>query len=107
MKSGPDTTVDEHNLHVQIANLRRTLNDGCGNGRDLAPVSRRGYQFVSLVTLVGRENFLSAPFIADEGPDANTPPNAVALVGAQARGLFRILMGDYIDTTSYKRSVLV
>jgi predicted ATPase/DNA-binding winged helix-turn-helix (wHTH) protein len=43
----PNTTVDEQNLRVQIAGLRKALADGHGDERFIATVSGRGYRFVA------------------------------------------------------------
>jgi DNA-binding winged helix-turn-helix (wHTH) protein len=45
-RAWPDTVVEESNLKVQIAGLRRALGCGCGN-RYLATSSGRGYRFVA------------------------------------------------------------
>jgi DNA-binding winged helix-turn-helix (wHTH) protein len=41
----PNVTVDEANLRVQIATLRRTLSDGKGGARYISNVAGRGYCF--------------------------------------------------------------
>jgi predicted ATPase len=46
----PSTFVDEGNLKVQIAGLRRVLGDPRGTNRYLATISGRGYRFVAPVT---------------------------------------------------------
>ncbi len=46
----PRTVVDENNLKVHIATLRRILNDGPQNARFIVTVVGRGYQFVAAVT---------------------------------------------------------
>jgi predicted ATPase/DNA-binding winged helix-turn-helix (wHTH) protein len=46
----PDVTVEEANLRVHIANLRKTLGDGRGGVRYIATVPGRGYCFVAPVT---------------------------------------------------------
>jgi DNA-binding winged helix-turn-helix (wHTH) protein len=45
----PDTFVDEGNLKVQIAALRRALHDGQDGHRYISTVSGRGYWFVAPV----------------------------------------------------------
>jgi DNA-binding winged helix-turn-helix (wHTH) protein len=42
----PTTTVDEQNLRVQIAGLRKALADGHGDERFIATAPGRGYRFV-------------------------------------------------------------
>src|SRR5918996_1188376 len=46
----PDTFVDEGNLKVQVAGLRRALGDSGGSNRYLATVPGRGYRFVAPIT---------------------------------------------------------
>src|SRR5258707_9924366 len=47
----PDVTVEEANLRVHIAGLRKVLGDGSGGARYVANVPGRGYCFVAHVTL--------------------------------------------------------
>ncbi|HLZ84742.1 MAG TPA: winged helix-turn-helix domain-containing protein, partial [Caulobacteraceae bacterium] len=54
----PTTTVDEQNLRVQIAGLRKTLADGHGDERFIATAPGRGYRFIAPVmaeTLAGSD----------------------------------------------------
>ena len=46
----PDVTVEEANLRVYIANLRKALGDGGEDDRYIVTVSGRGYSFVAPVT---------------------------------------------------------
>jgi DNA-binding winged helix-turn-helix (wHTH) protein len=48
----PRTTVEDSNLNVQIAALRRLLDDGRAEGSCIQTVSGRGYRFVAPVTRV-------------------------------------------------------
>ena len=48
----PGTTVEDSNLNVQIAALRRILDDGRAEGSCIQTVSGRGYRFVGPVTRV-------------------------------------------------------
>src|SRR5262249_33069443 len=45
----PDTFVEESNLKVNVATLRRTLGEAPGGNRYIATVNGRGYRFVSTV----------------------------------------------------------
>src|SRR5215472_5220143 len=46
----PGTTVEDSNLNVQIAALRRILDDGRAEGSCIQTVAGRGYRFVTPVT---------------------------------------------------------
>ncbi len=48
----PETTVEDSNLNVQIAALRRILDDGRAESSCIQTVSGRGYRFVGPVTRV-------------------------------------------------------
>jgi predicted ATPase len=54
----PNLFVEENNLKVQVAGLRRALGDRRGSNRYLATISGRGYRFVAPVT---RAQVLSTP----------------------------------------------
>jgi DNA-binding winged helix-turn-helix (wHTH) protein len=47
----PNTVVEESNLKVQVAGLRRALSDGRDGNRYLATIPGRDYRFVAPVTL--------------------------------------------------------
>lgn len=67
----PDVIVEEANLRVHIAALRKTLGDGIGGARYISNVAGRGYCFVAAVTRTR----------ATQGPPA--PSSAAALGGIQ------------------------
>jgi DNA-binding winged helix-turn-helix (wHTH) protein len=50
----PDVTVEEANLRVHIANLRKALGDGYEGARYIVTVPGRGYSFVAPVDAVFR-----------------------------------------------------
>ena len=54
----PDTFVDESNLKVNIAALRRALDDDNGQLSHIANVSGRGYRFVAPVNVTESEDWL-------------------------------------------------
>jgi DNA-binding winged helix-turn-helix (wHTH) protein len=54
----PDTFVDESNLKVNIAALRKTLDEGDGQPSHIVNVSGRGYRFVAPVSVTESENSL-------------------------------------------------
>src|ERR1700722_1674352 len=47
----PDVTVEEANLRVHIANLRKALGDGREDARYIVTIPGRGYSFVAPATL--------------------------------------------------------
>jgi DNA-binding winged helix-turn-helix (wHTH) protein len=59
----PDTVVEEGNLKVHVAGLRRALGDGRGGHRYLINVPGRGYRFVAPVVLA-EEPQRPAPYLA-------------------------------------------
>ena len=69
----PDTVVEEGNLKVHIAALRRTLADGQAGHRYLATIPGRGYRFV-------------APVVRAEEPEVPSFPT-LKLVAERAAGL--------------------
>lgn len=55
-RAWPNTFVEESNLKVNIATLRRALGEKSGDGRYITAVSGRGYKFVSPVQVSGNDN---------------------------------------------------
>jgi predicted ATPase/DNA-binding winged helix-turn-helix (wHTH) protein len=75
----PDTFVEDGNLRVHIAGLRKALGDGRGGNRFLATDPGRGYRFVASVTAVAPEPILAAGSAAtsDDVPAALVPARIV------------------------------
>jgi DNA-binding winged helix-turn-helix (wHTH) protein len=46
----PGRSVDDANLRVGVASLRKSIGDGCGGARYIINVPNRGYCFVSPVS---------------------------------------------------------
>ena len=67
----PGTAVDESNLRVQIAALRKALEGGAGGERYIITVPGRGYCFVAPVDAVQESN----------APLHNLPPIPAGMVG--------------------------
>jgi DNA-binding winged helix-turn-helix (wHTH) protein len=57
----PGTIVENSNLPVQIAALRRLLDNGRANGSCIQTVPGRGYRFVGVVTRASPESALALP----------------------------------------------
>jgi predicted ATPase/DNA-binding winged helix-turn-helix (wHTH) protein len=71
----PDTVVEESNLKVHIAALRRTLADGRGGRRYLATIPGRGYRFVAPIRTA------EEPVLATAKRPHNLPARLTRLVG--------------------------
>ena len=69
----PGTVVEDSNLTVQIAALRRVLDNGRSNGSCIQTVSGRGYRFAARVTRCGTD---PPPTVGGNGEDrgAGAPP---------------------------------
>jgi predicted ATPase/DNA-binding winged helix-turn-helix (wHTH) protein len=75
----PNVTVDEANLRVQIATLRKALG-GEDGGRYISNVAGRGYCFVAPVTR-SQEPTAKAEGIAGSGQSWRLPPRLARMVG--------------------------
>ena len=51
----PETVVEDSNLNVQIAALRRVLDEGRTEGSCIQTIPGRGYRFTAPVTRVAAE----------------------------------------------------
>ena len=85
----PGTTVEDSNLNVQIAALRRLLDDGRAEGSCIQTVSGRGYRFVAPVTLVERAAAPTPALSTGNGSDGLMTENEQA----QGSGLLRQIGG--------------
>ncbi|WGD31103.1 winged helix-turn-helix domain-containing protein [Ancylobacter sp. WKF20] len=79
----PETFVEEANLRVHIAALRRALGDGQEGRRYIVNISGRGYSFVFPIT---REDIppTRERLIEPSGVSANLPPVPARIVGRTA-----------------------
>jgi predicted ATPase/DNA-binding winged helix-turn-helix (wHTH) protein/Flp pilus assembly protein TadD len=82
----PDVTVDEVNLRIQIALLRKALGDGRDGARYIATVPGRGYCFVAPVTRSTRPSSstpqpLSSRPIAVADRLQTLPPTLARMIG--------------------------
>src|SRR5262245_1021774 len=75
-RAWPTTFVEEGNLKVQVAGLRRALGDSRGSDCYLVTVPGHGYRFVAPVTLI--DESLPAPRAAVA--EAKLPPPATRLI---------------------------
>jgi predicted ATPase len=73
--------VDETNLRVQIATLRKALGDGEDGARYISNVAGRGYCFVATVTRVTAPPPIVATGITDRGAPRKLPPRLARMVG--------------------------
>jgi DNA-binding winged helix-turn-helix (wHTH) protein len=65
----PNQAVEDNNLTVQIAALRRVLAKAPGGDRWIETMSRRGYRFVGPVVTAGDKDDREAPSRAEAAPD--------------------------------------
>lgn len=71
----PTTTVDESNLKVNMAALRRALNDDPGAARYIATVSGRGYRFIAPIHVQGLPAPHDAPMLVSAEPASASLPS--------------------------------
>jgi predicted ATPase/DNA-binding winged helix-turn-helix (wHTH) protein len=76
----PDTFVEEGNLRVHMAALRRTLGDGQGGNRYVATIPGRGYRFVAPVSLLAAPEPAAKP-AATADVAHNIPVSLTRMVG--------------------------
>src|SRR5260221_3856644 len=76
----PDTIVEEGNLKVHVAGLRRAMRDGHAGNRSLFNIRGRGNRFVAPVTLV-KDLQPSVPMPAATKPGHNLPTVLTRLIG--------------------------
>ena len=74
----PSTVVEDANLNMQIAALRRVLDDGRAAGSCIQTVPGRGYRFTVAVTRVEAEAHSNAPALPESG--AGTRPRLSIVV---------------------------
>jgi len=78
----PDITVEEANLRVHIAALRKVLGDGLDGARYVSNVAGRGYCFVAAVVRYGVERALAQTHAADiASPTQKLPARLSRMVG--------------------------
>jgi predicted ATPase/DNA-binding winged helix-turn-helix (wHTH) protein len=85
-RTWPNVVVDESNLRVHVARLRRVLGDSGGSARYIMNVPGRGYCFVGLLgTVPKQENLRIGELMPTMGQvDDNSgrlPPNLKSIVG--------------------------
>jgi DNA-binding winged helix-turn-helix (wHTH) protein len=80
------TVVEDNNLNMQIAALRRVLDGGRAGGSCIQTVAGRGYRFVAAVTRTKDEADIVAPAIAIDEPDSICDPPPSEPVGSAGSG---------------------
>jgi TolB-like protein/DNA-binding winged helix-turn-helix (wHTH) protein len=85
----PGTAVEDSNLNVQVAALRRILDDGRAEGSCIQTVPGRGYRFVAPVTRVERAASPASAVSSGNGSDRLVTENEQA----QGPGLLRQIGG--------------
>jgi predicted ATPase/DNA-binding winged helix-turn-helix (wHTH) protein len=81
----PDTTVDEANLRVHVAALRKALRDGSAGARYITNVPLRGYCFVAPVVRTRASALASTPPVSEmresQTERTSNRTSATALIG--------------------------
>jgi predicted ATPase/DNA-binding winged helix-turn-helix (wHTH) protein len=77
----PNTVVEENNLRVHIAAIRKLLGDGQGGARFIINVAGRGYSFVAQVT---RVDALASNALPDTESQPSLPVALTRVVGRKA-----------------------
>jgi predicted ATPase/DNA-binding winged helix-turn-helix (wHTH) protein len=76
----PETIVEEGNLRVQIASVRRALRDGEAGSRYIATIAGRGYSFVAPVTVL-EASAADTPHSAAPEPSSLLSPSLTRIIG--------------------------
>lgn len=79
----PDVTVDEANLRVQIATLRKAPSDGEHGARYISNVAGRGYCFVAPIQRSQSEQRTPPSSIVDAEGFKKLPPRLSRMVGRE------------------------
>src|SRR5215469_5971931 len=83
-KVWPNTFLEESNLRVHIAALRKALGDGQSNARLIMSVPRRGYVFVAAVNRTPADENIDNSKKLDESSSRNyVPPPLVRTIGRE------------------------
>jgi len=77
----PTTVVEEINLRVHVAAVRRALGDGQGGNRYIVNAAGRGYSFVAKVTAERDESPIKTDPHAAASPNHNLPSSLTRMVG--------------------------
>ncbi|WP_232493250.1 aldo/keto reductase [Novosphingobium kaempferiae] len=78
-RAWPDTNVEDGNLKVNIASLRRALRDGSDENGFIATVTGRGYRFIAPVRRLG--GFASTASAPPSPRPTHRLPEAIRMVG--------------------------
>jgi predicted ATPase/DNA-binding winged helix-turn-helix (wHTH) protein len=77
----PTTVVEEINLRVHVAAVRRALGDGQSGNRYIVNAAGRGYSFVAKVTAETSDPPIKADQSATAAPNHNLPNSLTRMVG--------------------------
>jgi DNA-binding winged helix-turn-helix (wHTH) protein len=84
----PQTVVEDNNLNMQIAALRRVLDDGRMEASCIQTIPRRGYRFTAPVVRASRPAQPPADPASEPGAPVRAAPRHAALAGLVGALLF-------------------
>jgi predicted ATPase/DNA-binding winged helix-turn-helix (wHTH) protein len=96
----PTTVVEEINLRVHVAAVRRALGDGQSGNRYIVSATGRGYSFVAKVTVETGGPRIKADQTAAAAPNHNLPNSLTRMVGRshEVRSLVRLARSQRLLT---------
>jgi DNA-binding winged helix-turn-helix (wHTH) protein len=92
----PDVFVEEANLSVNIASLRKTLDEDDAEGQWIETVPKQGYRFVAHVSELTGEDVVEKPHLAGGCNGKNAIVNSIAVLPFENEGCGPV--GEYLSS---------